>query len=143
MKQVFELKNISEETQLVLNENLEKVEVETGETFRTTERSYLKNYAHIFALATDDEETKKDKKSESKSKKAKDQTPQDPEPTVEPQNNDGGSVEEKKAETDPVDPETEATDNTQETQGAENAPETSKTEGEEEKKAESETQETA
>ena len=143
MKQVFELKNISEETQLVLNENLEKVEVEAGETFRTTERSYLKNYAHIFALATDDEETKKDKKSESKSKKAKDQTPQDPEPTVEPETNDGGSVEEKKAETDPVDPETEATDNTQETQGAENTPETSETEGEEEKKAESETQETA
>ena len=146
MKQVLELKNISEETQLVLNENLEKVEVEAGETFRTTERSYLKNYAHIFALATDEAEKKdkkSDSKSESKSKKAKDQTPQDPEPTVEPQNNDGGSVEEKKAETDPVDPETEATDNTQETQGAENTPETSETEGEEDKKAESETQETA
>ena len=99
MKQVLELKNISEETQLVLNENLEKVEVEAGETFRTTERSYLKNYAHIFALATDETE-KKDKKSESKSKKAKDQTPQDPEPTVEPQNNDGEAGEEKKAESE-------------------------------------------
>ena len=83
MKQVLELKNISEETQLVLNENLEKVEVEAGETFRTTEKSYLKNYAHIFSLATADEEPKKDKKSDSKSeskgKKAKDQTPVDPE----------------------------------------------------------------
>lgn len=153
MKQVLELKNISEETQLVLNENLEKVEVESGETFRTTERSYLKNYAHIFALATDEAEKKdkkSDSKSESKGKKAKDQTPVDPEPTVEPQNNDGGSVEEKKAETDPVDPETEATDSetedTSETQGAENTAETeetSETEEEEEKKAESETQETA
>lgn len=61
MKQVLELKNISEETQLVLNENLEKVEVEAGGTFRTTEKSYLKNYAHIFALATD-EEPKKQRK---------------------------------------------------------------------------------
>ena len=127
MKQVLELKNISEETQLVLNENLEKVEVEAGETFRTTEKSYLKNYAHIFTLATADEEPKKDKKSDSKGKKAKDQTPVDPDPTL-----------------DPVDPETEAIDS--ETQGAENTAETeetSETEEEEEKKAESETEETA
>lgn len=110
MKQVLELKNISEETQLVLNENLEKVEVESGETFRTTERSYLKNYAHIFALATDEEPKKaknSDSKFESKGKKAKDQTPTDPE------NNDG---EDGETEADPVESET-AEDNseTQET----------------------------
>lgn len=125
MKQVFELKNISEETQLVLNENLEKVEVEAGETFRTTERSYLKNYTHIFALATDETE-KKAKKSDSKasSKKAKDQAPVSPEVVENP-----AEAQEKEVVSKMENTTEEAVDNGEETE-TEEAPETTEEEAE-------------
>ena len=87
MKQVFELKNISEETQIVINENLEKVEVEAGETFKTKEKSYLRNYPHLFARV-DEVETEEG-------------NPQDP---IDPEQGEGEQKTDPEDPTDPTDP---------------------------------------
>ena len=88
MKQVFELKNISEETQIVINENLEKVEVEAGETFKTKEKSYLRNYPHLFARV-DEVETEEG-------------NPQD---SIDPEQGEGEQKTDPEDPTDPQDPE--------------------------------------
>lgn len=72
MKKIFELKNKSDETQLVLNENDEQVEVKAWATFKTREKSLLLNYSHLFELVEEKEASEKvEKKPAEKKESAK------------------------------------------------------------------------
>lgn len=94
MKQVFELKNISEETQIVINENLEKVEVEAGETFKTKEKSYLRNYPHLFARV-DEVETEEENPQDPEQPENPAETPTNPETSETPKDPEQGETPEE------------------------------------------------
>ena len=102
MKQVFELKNISEETQIVINENLEKVEVEAGETFKTKEKSYLRNYPHLFARV-DEVETEEGNPQDPEQPENPAETPTNPETSETPKDPEAPEQGEKPEETEKKD----------------------------------------
>ena len=114
MKQVFELKNISEETQLVLNENLEKVEVEAGETFKTKEKSYLRNYPHLFARVDEVETEEENTQDPIAPEQGDGEQKTDPETPEDPTDPQDPEQPEDPAET-PTDPENPETPKTPET----------------------------